>query len=570
MNRKRWIRIKEDIATASILQKVSGLNDIVARIMANRGIDSEESAKLFLNPSSKSLAHPSEIPQLKEAAQFILDLIKKGKKICVYGDYDADGITGTTLLVETFKELGAIDVSFYLPKRMTEGYGLNRDALAELKQQGYDLIVTVDCGVSDKNIIDYGNKIGLKFIVTDHHNPPAELPDALFIVNPKLIDKYVPFKNLAGVGVAYKLALQLFELNGDSPEKAISSLDLVALGTVADIVPLLDENRILVIEGLKQLNKENKRIGLSALQDVSSLKSKIMVRDISFGVAPRLNATGRLKNADVACELLLEKNRNKAYSIAKQIDKINKERQRIGLQIKEDILSKISKEKVMDQKMIILASDKWHPGIIGIVSAQLCRMYNRPAVLIAIMEKTGRGSIRSLPGIDIFESLSECSDLLMEFGGHKEAAGFEIEIDKIDEFIEKYNQAFAKKVSFDDLVPAIEVDMELKASEITKELAYELEKLEPYGQTNQKPIFFSDELSVIDYRKVGKDNNHLKLKIVHGTEVYEGIAYGMAEYADEIISFKNQEIAFNLDVNRWNGREELQLNIIDIRQKLAK
>jgi len=569
MNRKRWIRIKEDIATASTLQEVSGINDLLARIMANRGIDNEDSVKLFLDPSNKALTQPSEIPQLKDAADYILTAVKKGRKISIYGDYDVDGITGTALLVETLRELGARDVIYYLPKRMTEGYGLNKEALDELKQKGYELVITVDCGISDREVIEYGNSLGLEFIITDHHNPPEILPPALYIVNPKMIKNYVPFKNMAGVGVAYKLSVQLFELNGDPAEKAASYLDLVALGTIADIVPLLDENRILVIEGLKRLNNKNKRPGLQALQEVSSLKSRIEVRDISFGIAPRLNAAGRLKNADIACDLLLEKSMSQAYKLARQLDKLNQERQRIGLEIQQDILGRISPEKVADEKMIILASDKWHPGIIGIVSAQLCRIYNRPAVLIAILEKTGRGSIRSLPGIDIFKPLAECSDLLIEFGGHREAAGFEIEIDNIDEFIKKYRQVFAEKVSFDELVPAIEVDLDLKAKDLTKELAKELEKLQPFGQTNPKPIFSCDELSVIDYRKVGRDQNHLKLKIVHGNEVFDGIAYGMGQYADEIISIPDQEIAFNLDINRWNGREDVQLNVIDIRQKSA-
>lgn len=565
MNRKRWLRKQEDLATASTLQEVLGISDILARIMANRGIDNEESVRLFLNSSIDALKHPSTIPQLKDAAEYILSAIKQGKKIAVYGDYDVDGITGTALLVEALQELRAVDVDYYLPKRMTEGYGLNKEALLELQLKGYQLIVTVDCGISDYEIIDYGNSLGLEFIITDHHTPPIELPNALYLVNPKLINHYVPFKNLAGVGVAYKLAQQLFELNGDPAGKVFKYLDLVALGTIADIVPLLDENRILVIEGLKLLNGNNKRPGFKALQDVSALKKNIEVRDISFGIAPRLNAAGRLKNADIACDLLLEKDNSRAYSLAKQLDKINQERQLIGQQIQQDILKRVPEQIV--EKIIILAADNWHPGIIGIVAAQLSRIYNRPAVLIAIVGDCGRGSIRSLPGIDIFKPLVACSDLLLEFGGHCEAAGFEIATKNINNFITKYREEFSKTVSFDDLVPAIEIDLDLEAKQITKSLAYELEKLKPFGQFNPRPIFSCDQLSVIDYQKVGHDQKHLKLKLIHNNDVFDGVAFGMGDDAETIISLPDQQVAFNIDINRWNGRETLQLNVIDIRQK---
>ncbi len=559
---KKWVKVQEDISTASSLHKIAGIHPIVAEIMANRGIDNEKSMELFLNPSLTSLASPAMIPQLHDAACYILESITAGNKICIYGDYDVDGITSTTLLVETLSQLGA-KVDYYLPKRMTEGYGLNKEAVTELASNGYQMIITVDCGISDDEIIHYGNSLGLEFIITDHHTPPQKLPPAKFIVNPKIDDKYTPFKNLAGVGVAFKLATQLFELSS-SDKTSFQFLDLVALGTIADIVPLLDENRILVIEGLKVLNN-SKRIGIKALQDVSGLKTNIEIRDISFGIAPRLNAAGRLKHAAIACELLLEKDSAKAYKIAKQLDQINKERQNIGASIQKDIMSLLSPEKVAEEKIILMASDRWHPGIIGIVASQLCKIYDRPAGLISIMDKCGRGSMRSLPGLDIFGSLTECSDLLTEFGGHKEAVGFEIAIDKIDDFITRYQKVFSEKTLAQDLAPVLEIDMELAAADINEKLAYELEKLAPFGQGNVRPIFSSKELSIIDYRKIGKELNHLRLTIAGENQTFDGIAFNMADKAEKILSKNNAEIAFNLDINRWNGNESLQLNVLDIK-----
>jgi len=566
MKRKRWIRVKEDLATASTLHEVLGIDEIIAKIMANRGINSVESAQIFLNPSFETISSPINIPQLKDAAVYIISKIDSGAKICIYGDYDADGITATALLTEAIEMLGARENSYYLPKRLTEGYGLNKEAVLDLKNQGVSLIITVDCGVSDKEVIAYGNSLGLEFVVTDHHNPPAELPEARYIVNPKMIDGYSPEKNIAGVGVAFKLAMQMFDISPKRKrEESEKFLDLVAIGTIADIVPLLDENRILAIKGLEILNN-NKRIGIKALQDVSGLKSDMVVRDISFGIAPRLNAAGRLKHAAIACDLLLEKNNSRAYEIARNLNKINQERQAIGLEIQQDILSKISGGKVADEKFIMLASKDWHPGIIGITAAQLCRMFNRPAGLIAIMDDTGRGSMRSLPGIDIFDILIECQDLLVEYGGHKEAAGFEIKIENIEPFIKKYTEIFANRVSFDDLVSVLEIDMDLDVKDITLDMAKKINKLSPFGQANAKPIFSTKNLSVFDYRKVGSDQRHLKLSLVSGDQTFEAIAFGMGDFAEEIINIPKAEIAFNLDINRWQGNETLQLNVLDIKE----
>ena len=540
--------------------------DVISAVLKNRKINTPEEIRTFFNPSLDDLSSLDLIPDIAAAAQFLLDNLQR--KITIYGDYDVDGITGTTLLYNALQKLGVQRLDYYIPHRFSEGYGLNKNAVQKIKDSGTEIILTVDCGISNYEEIKYAKELGLHVIVTDHHIPPVVLPPADFLVNPKLNNQPFSGRNIAGVAVAFKFAEQLFRLRGAAPYSVTSNyLDLVLLGTIADIVPLLEENRILAIHGLRELNRK-KRVSLRALIDAAGLSEKDLTsRDIGFAVAPRINAAGRLGASDIAVKLLLENDYARAKQIALELNKQNTERQEIGGKINEQITAEIEKMSAKDtEKVFILASPGWHPGIIGIVAAQIVRQYNRPTVLIAIGENGGRGSIRSLEGLDIFEPLKKCAYLLKDFGGHKEAAGFEIEAERIEEFTAAYRRALNESTIDSNYIPKLQIDAVLPKTQITKTLAEELEKLNPFGQGNQQPVFTTTELAIYDFAKIG-GGKHLKFSLTNGIDIIDGVGFGFGDLYPVVQKNQNLEIAFNLSINEWQGREKLQLIIKDLRTR---
>lgn len=545
---------------------VTGLDPVVAQVMCNRGIDTPEKIQNFLNPTLERLSSLDIIPNIQEAAAFVLSVIAAQKRITVYGDYDVDGLTGTTLLMIALQELGAKHLTSYIPHRFNEGYGLNTAAIQQLKNQGTEVLVTVDCGVSNYAEIKLAKELGLQVVVTDHHMPPVVLPEADFVINPKLNNSAFAARNISGVGVAFKLIEQMFRLNGHAPySKTRKYLDLVVLGTIADIVPLLEENRIFAVEGLKQLNLRL-RTGVKALADVCDLDEKqIEVKDVGFGLAPRLNAAGRLDSSLIALRLLMEKDYRAARTLAMQLNELNNQRQEIGQKIKAQVVAEIEriphKEK---EKVFILSSAGWHPGILGIVAAQIVKIYNRPTALISVNTTGCRGSIRSVDGIDIFEPLSSCGYLLKDFGGHKEAAGFEIEPSRIDEFKEKFTRAVDESIGLENLIATLDIEMPLTKEQITLALAQKITVLAPFGQSNPMPIFSTKELALYDYRVIG-NGDHLKLSFTDGERIIDGVGFGMGSLYDTLRSVKKLEIAFNLGVNTWQGKTNLQLIVKDLR-----
>ena len=427
-----------DDATATDAQIESG-EPLLLGILQRRGISSAERQQDFLNPPLEQLHALDKIPNLKEAAQLILQEAEAGRKLTIYGDYDVDGTTGSALLITALQELGINKVSHYTPHRFLEGYGLGKTAITKLKEQGTELIITVDCGISNYEEVKLANSLGIKTIITDHHLPPILLPPAAFVVNPKLNNSDFASRHLAGVGVAFALAEQLFRLRGFAPySKSQKYLDLVALGTVADVAPLVDENRVLVYHGLERMRKKP-RAGIKALIEVSETDgTKLTARDIGFKLAPRINAAGRTASATVALELLIEKEQSKAKHKAEHLNELNIQRQNLGLDIQNSAIAEIEQLPNLDKvPAVVLASDQWHAGIIGIVASHLVRLYNRPTALIAVKEGRGRGSIRAPEGINIFEPLTKCGYLLRDFGGHKGAAGFEIDEANIEKFRKK-------------------------------------------------------------------------------------------------------------------------------------
>jgi single-stranded-DNA-specific exonuclease len=505
---------------------------------------------------------------MEKAVYRIVAAVKNNQKICIYGDYDVDGITSVSLMMLFLREINA-DVCFYVPSRLNEGYGLNIDAIKKIRQNGTNLLITVDCGISDFDSIMFANSTGLDVIVTDHHETPEALVPAYTILNPKQPGCRFPFKGLAGVGVAFNLVMALRKAlrEGGAWEQYEEPnlkkyLDLVALGTIADVVPMLDENRIFVRNGLEVLS-EGKRPGIKALMSVSGVRNdEITSSLVAYRISPRINASGRLSDASICVRILLSGDYEEALAMAKKIDEENTKRQQIGRKILAEARSMTEKSGNISDALIFASAD-WHPGVLGLCASRLCDEFHRPSILIAVDEKngTGRGSARSIDGFDIYSVLKKCASVLSSFGGHKDAAGLTVPIGKIDQFIEKFN-SFAKegllKACFS---PTLAVDAEISLGMLSFNILKEIETLSPFGPCNPEPVFSSHDIRFYSSMVVG--NGHLKLKIKENGQFYEAIGFNMAKRY-----FRKQDtirLAFVPQFNSFRGDKTIQLNLRDIK-----
>jgi single-stranded-DNA-specific exonuclease len=562
-NKKLWQQYRPDPNLSSRISKSLGVSPITAQVLINRGIDSAEVAKTFLEPKLNNLSDPMGIPNIAKAAGRVLLAKERGESVAVYGDYDVDGVTGTVILLEILNFLG-IKSTFYIPHRYQEGYGLNNDAIKGLKNDGVNLLVTVDCGVSNKEEIDLANSLGMDVVVTDHHNPPESLPEAVAIVNPKLGERDHPSYDLSGAGVAFKFAWALLRIAGIKDSgMLLSLLDLASLGTIADVVPLTHENRILAIQGLQSLSSRS-RLGLRHLGEVARIRGNVTARLVNFVLAPRINAAGRLEHASLAVELLLAKNAENARDVAKRLDSINSERQGIGSSIQEEVFSGL-RGKALDDSLIVVKGNGWHPGVVGIVASKVVDAFYKPAVLIGVEDGMGRGSARSTDGINIFDILSKCREFFTDFGGHEFAAGFKIESGKINEFANKLKDEAKKAIREDDLLPRIAVDAEIGSSDITMGLLKELETLSPHGKGNPEPTFMTRNLKLVDWRCVG-DGSHLKAKFTDGKVNLDVIGFGLGEMSRDLDYSSSYDIAYALRVSEWEGFESAELRLVDLKK----
>ncbi len=553
---KLWRLNRQEAELSYKLSQELEINPLTAQILINRGVKDAPQAKKFLKPSLAYLRDPFEIPHIAQAARRVL----RGGKIIIYGDYDVDGVTGTVILLETLKHLG-LSPAYYIPHRYGEGYSLNAEAVQKFKAEGVNLIITVDCGIASLIEIELANSLGMEVIVTDHHNLPGKLPNAHSVVNPKLIKEEHPSKYLSGAGVAFKFAWALLRTAGIKENGFLTGLlDLAALGTVADVVPLTDENRILAVTGLNLIN-ERKRYGIKYLAEAAGISGRITIDRINFGLSPRINASGRLEHASLSVKLLTAEDAVEARALAQQLNAINTRRQGIGENIQEEVFSQL---KVTDEQKIIVASGEgWHPGVIGIVASRVVDAYYRPAVLIGINEGVGRGSARSIKGFSIFAMLDTCRDLFSDFGGHEGAAGFEIDPANIPELKRRLEEKIGEFSTPEMLTPKLDLDCELDAKQITLGLIKELEGLDPHGQGNPAPTFLTRGLKIKDLKKVGSSGAHLKLRFSNGLEA---IGFRLGELGGGLSFQKTYDIAYNLESNEWNGFESAQLNLVDIRE----
>ena len=558
---KRW-----EVASpppAEALQELSGYPDILRRILYNRGFRTHEQARTFLEAQPPSGTDPTNLIDLPKAVDRIKFAIQHRENIVVYGDYDADGVTATALLLMALKALGA-QVREYIPNRFDEGYGLNLEAMSILREQGSDLIITVDCGIRSWEEANYSLTAGMDLIITDHHYPLDILPQAYAIINPKQIGDNYPEKNLAGVGLAYKLVDLLFK-SVPNPLDPREYLDLVALGTVADLVPITGENRSLVRNGLEYL-RQPRRQGIMALIGVSGLSpARITASDISFTLAPRLNASGRLDSALASLNLLTSQNLKEAGQLAQWLEIQNRDRQKIMRDIQTNAEQKII---VSDKIPLLLfaADPEYNAGVVGLAASRLTEQYYRPSIIASIGDKYTRGSCRSISEFHITQALDQCKDILEHHGGHAAAAGFTVRNDLLQTLIDKLLIIATEQLDEKDLRPKIFAEAEIPLSDLKPDILKSLEWLQPTGMGNPAPIFMSRGLKVTRQKAIGADGAHLKLTVTDGKITYDAIAFRQGYWIAQLPPLI--DLMYTFELNEFNGQVSLQLNVKDIRPSL--
>ncbi|MEE8373491.1 MAG: single-stranded-DNA-specific exonuclease RecJ [Dehalococcoidia bacterium] len=541
---------------SDLSSQLSGFDPLLVQLLYNRGITEPAGFEPFIAGDERLANDPLLLPDIDKAVARINRALLGGELIAVFGDFDADGITAAAVLVQGIGQLGGNVIS-YIPHRLNEGHGLNDSALEHLRLEGASLVVTVDCGITGASEVKRGRELGLDIVITDHHVPSDTIPDAVAVVDPKLPESEFPFSELAGVGVAVKLLQALFRAANRGAE-ADEFLDLVALGTVADMVPLTGENRYLVKRGLEVLN-QSRRVGLQELVLSSRLEmGKLDAQDISFSLGPRLNASGRLGHGVTSYELLMTSSREKARELAAMLEAGNTERRRLTSEAFENAREKLAGE-AGELPLLIVGDSGYQPGVVGVVAGRLVDEFYRPAIVIHLDEGTARGSARSIPDFDIIAALTECRDLLTRFGGHSQAAGFIMPDSDVDKLRERLQKIAARELADVDLRPALSVDTVVPLSALRGQTYKMIGRLEPYGQANQIPCFLSKKVQVVSSRAVGANGDHLKLKVRDGNVVWDAIAFdlGHRELASHL------DIVYNLETETWTGRELLRLNIRD-------
>jgi single-stranded-DNA-specific exonuclease len=561
MHNKRWI-IQPRI-TPQADEELSKFPYILKQILFNRGYSTDVEARAFLKAEPDSDTDPFRLTGMDLAADRIRSALEHEEPIAIYGDYDVDGVTATALLVQALEGLGA-SVRGYIPNRFDEGYGLNKDALDSLKAEGVKLVITVDCGIRSPDEALHARTIGLDLIISDHHHPDGpNLPPALAVINPKQHGDPYPDKELAGVGIAYKIAEALFSFHNSSSYNLQSLLDLVALGTVADLAPLVGENRVLVRKGLKQI-RETKRQGLFSLAGVAQIKlDKITAGDIGFMLGPRLNASGRLESALASFELLTTSDFMRAGQLAQQLDVQNRQRQSITRTMQSQA-EEIALGEDPEAFLLFAAHEEFNPGVVGLAASRLTETYYRPAVVAAKGPEETRGSCRSIPEFHITDALDLCRDLLVRHGGHAAAAGFTVKNENLPELVNRLKQIAKEQLDGRDLRQTLTADMEVSLEELNFEVLKHLSYLEPTGYGNPDAVLVARGVKVRSSRAVGAEGRHLKLTLEDSRgATYDCIGFRLGELHKSLPPYL--DVMFTLEANEWNGRTTLQLNLKDVK-----
>ncbi len=565
---KKWVVKRPDGEKTVSLAGSLGISNLIARILVSRGIDSAEAGRQFLAPALSAMPDPFLLKGMHAAVERLLRARADNETVCVYGDYDVDGITGTALLVSFLRWVG-ITSTYFIPNRFNDGYGLHEESLQQIISLGATLIMSVDCGITAIREAAFCRQAGVDLIILDHHTPQEQIPGATAVVNPLLPGCAYPFKMLAGVGVAFNLLVALRSrmrqeglfTPGAEPDLR-EWLDLVALGTIADVVPLIGQNRMYVYYGLQRLEK-SLRPGITALKKVAGIKESVTSGQVGFRLAPRLNAAGRMESAVPGVDLLLNNNPAECAVIADELDAANAERQSVERGILEQAIAQVDGDgRYPVRKSIVIASVDWHQGVIGIVASRLIERYHRPTILIAIDEEgNAKGSGRSIPGFHLLEALTSCSGYLLRFGGHRYAAGIGLKSETVSSFAAAFEAVATTLLGDSELLPLLEIDTEVTSSEVDLALLEELLRLEPFGAGNPEPTLMLRGVTVVERRIVG--DGHLKLRVSAEGKIFNAIAFRQAECPTE----GRLDIAFFPECNIWNNTTTVQLRIKAIRSE---
>jgi len=549
----------------SLAQQIN-VPELIAGILFNRGVTTFDEAKYFFRAESAPLHDPFLMDQMDVAVDRVILAIKNRESIMIYGDYDVDGTTSTSMLYLFLREIHKGEISYYIPDRVKEGYGLAPTGIQFARDYGINLIIAVDCGITAISQVTMANELGMNVIICDHHHPGDVLPDALAILNPKKLECSYPFKELCGVGVAFKLAQGITDRMNLNQEIVMQHLDLVAIGSAADIVPLIGENRTLVKNGLRLVTEANK-VGIRQLVKNANVFGKpISTAQIVFSLAPRINAVGRLGDANRAVKLLISKNELEAVEYASVLESENRNRRDLNEVMYLEACEVVEKEfDFENDKIIVVFKEGWHQGVIGIVASKLVERYYRPAIVIAEADDKGKGSARSVESFDIFQALKTVEDLMVGYGGHKYAAGMTIDLKNIPEFRRRLNDYAHKHLSENDLIPKINIDAEISLDKIDTRLITLLNLFKPHGPSNLRPIFLSQDVQIVGYPQL-LNERHIRLKVRQNGTVFDAVGFNLSHLYNVIGAGDNTlDVVYQIDENTWQGRTTVQLKIKDIR-----
>ena len=560
---KRWTIIAGDPDKAEALNSVLKINPVFCKILTQRGITSYDEARDFFRPQLSHLHDPWLMKDMNKAVERILPALENQEKVLVFGDYDVDGTTAVASMYSFLKKNG-FNVDFYIPHRYREGYGVSKAGIDFAKENGFKLIISLDCGIKSYDLIAYAKTIGIDFVVCDHHLPDEILPPAIAILNPKQSDCHYPYKELCGCGVGFKLITALAE-KLKLPEQSIYEyLDLAAVAIAADIVPITGENRILAYYGLQKAN-ENPNPGIKALCHLGGVQTQLQINNLVFIIAPRVNAAGRMDDATKAVQLFISETYEEALAFAEQLHSDNTNRKEADTSTTQEALALIEEnENWINSKSTVLFKPHWHKGVVGIVASRVIEQYYRPTIILTQSGNLAAGSARSVPGFNLYEAVHACRDHLLGYGGHFAAAGMTLEIDKIDAFRAKFEDIVASTIDPDLLIPEIVIDAEISFDDITWPFYNILHQMEPFGPENLRPVFLTRNVVDTGYSRIVKEN-HLRFSLRQDGRIFTGIGFNLHDKYECLKQKQPCDIVYKLDINEWNGEKSLQLRVIDCR-----
>jgi single-stranded-DNA-specific exonuclease len=560
---KRWTILKADHEKVTQLQQCLKIHSSICKILVQRNIETFDQAKNFYRPQLNALHDPFLMKDMNKAVVRIISAIENHEKILVYGDYDVDGTTSVACMYQFLSKLHS-NLDFYIPNRYREGYGVSKAGIDFAKENGFTLVISLDCGIKSVELVAYAKELGIDFIICDHHLPDATLPEAVAILNPKQKDCNYPYKELCGCGVGFKLITALSQKLNLPDETPLEYLDLVATAIAADIVPITGENRILAFYGLKKAN-ENPNNGIKALAHLSGLTKKLHINNLVFMIAPRVNAAGRMDDARKAVLMFVSETYEKALYYAEMLHSDNTDRKEADSNITDEALALIKGDEfLINKKSTVLFQPHWHKGVVGIVASRLIEHYYRPTVVLTQSGEYAAGSARSVPGFNLYEAIHACKEHLLGYGGHFAAAGMTIEIDKIEAFKSKFEEVVSTSISPELLLPEIIIDSEIKFKDITWSFYNIISQMEPFGPENLRPHFIVKNVFDSGYSKILKEQ-HLRFSLRQDNIIFTGIGFGMADKLHLLQMKQPVDVVFKVDENEWNGQKSLQLRIIDVR-----